>query len=127
MRYLADRQGKVASRIALESDVWGYDYHGGSNVVDAVVRSLRKKLADKAALIETVHGATTGYGDAEASPAGRDPYGTRAEPAHPRVLGHTDSPHRPYLRSDYSQLGAIGLFESVFHGASRRQPERASA
>jgi Transcriptional regulatory protein, C terminal/AAA ATPase domain len=57
MRYLVDREGKVASRIALERDVWGYDYHGGSNVVDVVVRALRKKLADRAALIETVHGA----------------------------------------------------------------------
>jgi DNA-binding response OmpR family regulator len=59
MRYLVDRPGKVASRIALESEVWGYDYHGGSNVVDAIVKSLRKKLANQAALIETVHG--TGY------------------------------------------------------------------
>ncbi len=59
MRYLADRQGKVASRIALESDVWGYEYHGGSNVVDTVVRALRKKLGDQASVIETVHG--TGY------------------------------------------------------------------
>jgi hypothetical protein len=57
MRYLVDRPGKVASRIALESEVWGYDYHGGSNVVDAIVKSLRKKLANQAALIETVHGA----------------------------------------------------------------------
>ena len=28
MRYLVDREGKVASRIALESEVWGYDYLG---------------------------------------------------------------------------------------------------
>ena len=59
MRYLVDHEGKVASRIALESEVWGDDYHGGSNVVDVVVRSLRKKLAARAAMIETVHG--TGY------------------------------------------------------------------
>jgi hypothetical protein len=59
MHYLVDNEGKVASRIALESEVWGDDYHGGSNVVDSVVRSLRKKLGDQAAMIETVHG--TGY------------------------------------------------------------------
>jgi hypothetical protein len=41
----------------LETEVWGYDYHGGSNVVDAVVRSLRKKLGDRSSCIETVHGA----------------------------------------------------------------------
>src|SRR5215471_1226217 len=59
MQYLVRNEGKVASRIALESEVWGVDYHGGSNVVDVVVRSLRKKLGDQAAMIETVHG--TGY------------------------------------------------------------------
>jgi DNA-binding response OmpR family regulator len=36
--------------------VWGYKYEGGSNVVDAVIRSLRKKLREKASLIETVSG-----------------------------------------------------------------------
>ena len=56
MNYLNAHTGKVASRIALESEVWGYDYHGGSNVVDAVVKSLRKKLGERASLIETVHG-----------------------------------------------------------------------
>jgi DNA-binding response OmpR family regulator len=43
----------------LLADVWGYDYDGGSNVVDVVVRSLRKKLGERAALIEAVRG--TGY------------------------------------------------------------------
>jgi hypothetical protein len=56
MRYLSDHTGKVATRVALETEVWGYGYHGGSNVVDAVVKSLRKKLAEQAGLIETVHG-----------------------------------------------------------------------
>jgi DNA-binding response OmpR family regulator len=59
MNYLVDNEGKVATRIALESEVWGDDYHGGSNVVDVVVKSLRKKLGDQSAMIETVHG--TGY------------------------------------------------------------------
>jgi hypothetical protein len=57
MRYLSEHTGKVATRIALESEVWGFDYHGGSNVVDAVVKSLRKKLGEHAGLIETVHGS----------------------------------------------------------------------
>jgi hypothetical protein len=56
MRYLVDHEGKVASRIALESEVWGDDYHGGSNVVDVLVKSLRKKLGDQSPMIETVHG-----------------------------------------------------------------------
>jgi len=56
MRYLSEHTGKVARRAALEADVWGYDYQGGSNVVHAVIKSLRKKLAEQAGLIETVHG-----------------------------------------------------------------------
>jgi two-component system alkaline phosphatase synthesis response regulator PhoP len=36
--------------------VWGYDYAGGSNVIEANVRSLRRKLGDRATSIETVRG-----------------------------------------------------------------------
>lgn len=37
-------------------EVWGYDYDGGSNIVDSVIRSLRKKLGNQASAIETVRG-----------------------------------------------------------------------
>jgi DNA-binding response OmpR family regulator len=37
-------------------NVWGHRYEGGSNVVDVVIRSLRKKLAERASMIETVRG-----------------------------------------------------------------------
>ena len=37
-------------------DVWGYEYDGGSNVIEANVRSLRRKLGDRADSIETVRG-----------------------------------------------------------------------
>ena len=56
MNYLYQRDGKVCTRTSLLNDVWGYKYEGGSNVVDAVIRSLRKKLSEKASLIETVSG-----------------------------------------------------------------------
>lgn len=56
MQYLHQREGKAVSRVALLSDGWGYDYQGGSNVVDVVVRALRKKLGAQASLIETVTG-----------------------------------------------------------------------
>ena len=59
MRYLYQREGEVVTRISLLEDVWGYDYTGGSNVVDARMASLRKKLGQRAAMIETVPG--TGY------------------------------------------------------------------
>ena len=56
MEYLHQREGKAVSRVSLLTDVWGYDYEGSSNVVDVVVRSLRKKLRSKASVIETVTG-----------------------------------------------------------------------
>ncbi|MBC8247453.1 MAG: winged helix-turn-helix domain-containing protein [Deltaproteobacteria bacterium] len=56
MNYLYQRDGKVCTRTSLLDEVWGYKYEGGSNVVDAVIRSLRKKLSEKASLIETVSG-----------------------------------------------------------------------
>jgi hypothetical protein len=56
MQYLCQRAGKPVTRVALLHDVWGYDYDGGSNVVDVVVRALRKKLGSAASAIETVTG-----------------------------------------------------------------------
>jgi len=38
-------------------NVWESDYEGGSNVVDLVVRSLRRKLGERAWTVETVRGA----------------------------------------------------------------------
>jgi hypothetical protein len=53
--YLYQRRGKVVDRSNLLRDVWGYS-HVGSNVVDTVVRSLRRKLGERASMIETVRG-----------------------------------------------------------------------
>jgi hypothetical protein len=55
--HLYQREGKVVTRIALLEDVWGYDYTGGSNVIDARVWSLRKKMGERGDMIETVPGA----------------------------------------------------------------------
>ncbi len=54
--YLHQRKGTVVARSDLLRDVWGYDYAGGSNVIEANVRSLRKKLGDRAGSIETIRG-----------------------------------------------------------------------
>jgi hypothetical protein len=59
MHYLIQNEEKAISREELLNAVWGYEYAGGSNVVDGMVRSLRKKLGDHADCIETVSG--TGY------------------------------------------------------------------
>jgi hypothetical protein len=58
-RYLVERPGDAVSRTSLLNDVWGLDYEGGSNVVDTVMASLRKKLAGWSKLIKTISG--TGY------------------------------------------------------------------
>ncbi len=56
LTYLHQRRGKVVERSDLLRDVWGYEYTGGSNVIEANVRSLRRKLGDRADSIETVRG-----------------------------------------------------------------------
>jgi hypothetical protein len=56
IHYLIQHEGKAVSRDELLNMVWGYDYDGGSNVVDAMMRSLRKKLGEKATCIESVAG-----------------------------------------------------------------------
>jgi hypothetical protein len=54
--YLYQRRGTVVERADLLRDVWGYETPGGSNVIEANVRSLRRKLGDRADSIETVRG-----------------------------------------------------------------------
>ncbi|MEA5448646.1 winged helix-turn-helix domain-containing protein [Leptolyngbya sp. CCNP1308] len=56
LAYLHSHSGKAVSRMTLLEEVWGYDYEGGSNVVDSIVRSLRKKLRDYSGAIATVTG-----------------------------------------------------------------------
>ena len=59
MQYLQERPGKAVGRYDLMEAVWGYRNPTASNVVDVVVRSLRRKLGADAASVETVRG--TGY------------------------------------------------------------------
>jgi hypothetical protein len=54
--YLYEREGLVVERAALLRDVWGTDYAGGSNVIEVLVGSLRRKLGDRSSAIETVRG-----------------------------------------------------------------------
>ena len=57
LAHLRAREGKTVSRNELLREVWATDYAGGSNVVDAVVRSLRRKLGPAAGVVETVRGS----------------------------------------------------------------------
>lgn len=54
LRFLASHQSRVFTREQLLSEVWGYDYFGGTRTVDVHVRRLRAKLGDLEALIGTV-------------------------------------------------------------------------
>ena len=56
MSYLHEHEDGAVSRESLLRDVWGHKYDVGSNVVDVVVRALRKKLGQHAGMIETVSG-----------------------------------------------------------------------
>ena len=46
----------MVAREALLRDVWGYEWTGGSNVVEVAVSGLRRKLGARAAALETVRG-----------------------------------------------------------------------
>ena len=52
---LASNPGRVYSRDVLLSQVWGYDYLGGTRTVDVHVRRLRSKIEDPDhSFIETI-------------------------------------------------------------------------
>ena len=54
LRFLAQHPGRVFTREQLLSEVWGYDYFGGTRTVDVHIRRLRAKLEDLDTLIGTV-------------------------------------------------------------------------
>lgn len=55
LRLLASSPGRVYSREALLSRIWGYDYFGGTRTVDVHIRRLRSKIEDaEHSFIETI-------------------------------------------------------------------------
>ena len=55
LRFLVQHVGRVFTRSQLLSEVWGYDYYGGTRTVDVHIRRLRAKLgSDHEHLITTV-------------------------------------------------------------------------
>jgi DNA-binding response OmpR family regulator len=54
LQYLIQHRGRVLSRDLLLTDVWGYQYTGGTRTVDVHVRRLREKLPVLSDAIETV-------------------------------------------------------------------------
>jgi DNA-binding response OmpR family regulator len=57
LRFLAGRPGRVCTRAQLLSEVWGYDFFGGTRTVDVHVRRLRAKLGpEHESMISTIRG-----------------------------------------------------------------------
>ncbi len=57
LRHLQRREGIAVTREELLREVWGHEWTGASsNVVEAVVSGLRKKMGDRAAALQTVRG-----------------------------------------------------------------------
>jgi hypothetical protein len=67
LSYLRGREGQAVERAALLRDVWGYEWTGGSNVVEVVISSLRRKLSGDAGTIDTVRGVGYRYGRASST------------------------------------------------------------
>jgi DNA-binding response OmpR family regulator len=75
LEYFLKHPGRVLSRDLLLSDVWGYQYTGGTRTVDVHVRRLREKLPLLETALETVK--QFGYKLLDEAPAGADA-GSRA-------------------------------------------------
>ncbi len=75
--YFVRHRGRVLSRERLLSDVWGYNYAGGTRTVDVHVRRLRKKLPALEQALATVH--QFGYKLLDGT-ARSEPSGTGARP-----------------------------------------------
>ncbi len=54
LRYLIEHRGRVLSRDRLLTDVWGYNYTGGTRTVDVHVRRIREKLPVLARALTTI-------------------------------------------------------------------------
>lgn len=65
LKYLVLHPGRVLTREHLLSEVWGYDYYGGTRTVDVHVRRLRAKLGAYDGCISTVRNVGYRFSPAE--------------------------------------------------------------
>ncbi|MDF2580339.1 MULTISPECIES: winged helix-turn-helix domain-containing protein [Microbacterium] len=74
LHFFATHPSRVFTREQLLSEVWGYDYFGGTRTVDVHVRRLRAKLGDLEQLIGTVRNVGYRFNvyEDEPVPAGGD-------------------------------------------------------
>lgn len=55
LELLAQNRGKILSREQISQSVWDFNYTGGSNVIDVLIKNIRKKL-ENSEIIETKRG-----------------------------------------------------------------------
>ena len=72
LHFLATHPSRVFTREQLLSDVWGYDYFGGTRTVDVHVRRLRAKLGDAEQVIGTVRNVGYRFNLHDEAPASAD-------------------------------------------------------
>jgi two-component system, OmpR family, alkaline phosphatase synthesis response regulator PhoP len=77
LQYFLQHRGRVLSRDRLLSDVWGYQYTGGTRTVDVHIRRLREKLPLLTSALVTVKQ----FGYKLAQPHESDDAGARQTPA----------------------------------------------
>ena len=56
LEHLMRNRNIVLTRDQLLEDIWGYDFDGETRTVDVHIRTLRQKLGENGAIIETVRG-----------------------------------------------------------------------
>lgn len=58
LEYLLQNKGKVLSRDNIRDHVWNYDYKGESNLIDVLIKNIRKKISpeDSLSIIQTKRG-----------------------------------------------------------------------
>ncbi len=71
LRFLAGNPSRVFTREQLLSEVWGYDYFGGTRTVDVHVRRLRAKLGELESVIGTVRNVGYRFNASDGEPNAR--------------------------------------------------------
>lgn len=84
LRHLAQHPGRVYTREQLLSEVWGFDYFGGTRTVDVHVRRLRAKLgSEHESLIGTVRQVGYKFVTPAVRPATMEPADPQLQPMSP--------------------------------------------
>lgn len=59
LEYLIQNKNRIITREQIKDNVWGFDYEGESNVIDVLIKNIRKKIdvgSSKKAIIQTKRG-----------------------------------------------------------------------